>query len=95
MLNKQKTIICFSISILAYLLGLCNVVYSIVSGTYYINYERNLIINSILSIFIGSPPMFLWAWKAREKHKTLAKFIMGFVVLHSIVSIIQIVIALN
>ena len=39
--------------------------------------------------------MFLWAWKAREKHKTLAKFIMGFIVLQSIVSIIQIVIALN
>ena len=44
LMNKQKTIICFSVSILAYLLGLSNVVYSIVSGTYYINYERNLII---------------------------------------------------
>lgn len=91
-MNKQKTIICFSISILAYLLGLANVVYSIVSGTYVINYERNLIINRLLSIFIGSPPMFVWAWKSREKHKILAKLIMWFVVSHSIIAIIQIVI---
>ncbi len=41
--------------------------------------------NGVIAILFIWPPVFLWAWRSREKHKALSYFVMAYALLFSVI----------